>query len=96
MCYHEGRGVRRDPAEACRLFAVASELGDATAQYTLAMCYKNGSGVPVNPAEEVRLLRSAAANGNKVSSPVAPLCSRCAALPVRAPPDGTGESRDPV
>lgn len=45
-CYHRGRGVEQDEAEAARLYAMAARQGYALAQNNLGMMYQRGTGVP--------------------------------------------------
>lgn len=44
--YENGRGVRKDLAEAAKWFQTAAEQGDGGAQYHLAEMYEDGHGVP--------------------------------------------------
>jgi TPR repeat protein len=40
--------VTRDPVEAVRLFQLAADQGEASAQISLGSCYLKGDGVPLS------------------------------------------------
>ena len=48
-------GVPQDYTEAVRLYWLAADQGDATAQHNLAFMYDNGTGVPQDYAKAVSL-----------------------------------------
>lgn len=56
--------AREDYSEAVRLYGLAAELGDASAQFKLGELYDAGERIPYNPAEALRLYRLAADQGN--------------------------------
>ena len=56
--------MRRDTAEATRLFRKAAEQGHGEAQYRLAMLLLSGDGVRRDTAEATRLFRKAAKQGH--------------------------------
>lgn len=56
----EGKGAKKDPAEAAKLFAKAAEQGHAEAQAYLAGAYRTGSGVANDAAEAARWFLAAA------------------------------------
>ena len=62
--YFEGKGVPRDVAEAIRLYRLAAEQGDASAQFNLASIYEGGQGVNPDYTEAIYWFRRAAALGN--------------------------------
>ena len=64
VVYYNGRGVRRDYAEALRWARLAAEQGNARGQGLLGAAYREGNGVARDPAEAVRWLRPAAEQGN--------------------------------
>ena len=64
VVYYNGRGVRRDYAEALRWARLAAEQGNARGQGLLGAAYREGKGVARDPAEAVRWLRPAAEQGN--------------------------------
>jgi TPR repeat protein len=45
LLYFHGRGVRKDNAEAVRLWRLAAAQGDANAQFYLGCMFKHGQGV---------------------------------------------------
>ena len=59
--YLHGDGVRKDEAEAVRLFRVGAAAGDARAQRGLGKCVAQGIGVPVADFDEAFKLYSASA-----------------------------------
>jgi hypothetical protein len=63
--YATGRGVRKDLAEAARLWKLSAEQGNALAQFNLGNAYANGEGVPVDYAEAGRWLLAAAEQGHE-------------------------------
>ncbi|MGZ3733194.1 MAG: tetratricopeptide repeat protein [Parachlamydiaceae bacterium] len=64
MCYLYGVGAEVNLEEAVRLYKLAVDQGDASAQYALARCHEEGLGIPVNLEEAVRLYRLAADQGD--------------------------------
>lgn len=50
LMYADGRGVRRDNAEAVKWYRQAAEQGDASAQNNLGNMYADGRGVRKNRA----------------------------------------------
>ena len=62
--YYFGRGTRKDPVEAVRLYKIAAEMGFAKAQFNLGMCLQRGEGVPCNPVEGFTWLKRAADAGD--------------------------------
>ena len=56
--------MEKDLKEAIRLWTLAADQGDASAQYILGLCYKNGEGVEKDLKEAVRWFRLAAEKGN--------------------------------
>ena len=52
-----------DYAEAVKMFRLAADQGDATAQYNLGVMYAKGKGVPQDHAEAVKWYRLAADQG---------------------------------
>ena len=48
LMYENGKGVRRDYAEAMKWYRKAAEEGFAAAQYMLGLVYEKGEGVPEN------------------------------------------------
>ena len=58
--YTEGDGTDKDPAQAARWFALASEDGDLRATDLLGRCYQSGAGVEKDEARAAELYRQAA------------------------------------
>ena len=63
ICYYDGKGVAKNPAEAVKWFRKAAEQGDARAQVQLGVCYEGGAGVTRNHFEAVKWYRKAADQG---------------------------------
>lgn len=63
LMHEDGRGVRKDAAEAARLYRLAVEQGLAAAQNNLGRLYEDGRGVHKDVAEAARLYRLAADQG---------------------------------
>ena len=63
QCYEHGRwGLKRDDAEAVRLYTLAARQGDAEAQAHLGVCHERGrGGLQRDVAEAVRLSQGAIA-----------------------------------
>ena len=61
--YDNGRGVRRDDAEAVRWFRQAADQGVAQAQFNLGAMYYKGSGVRQDLALAQEWLGKACQNG---------------------------------
>ena len=64
IMYENGRGVRKDDAEAVRWYRKAADQGHLEAQNNLGAMYEDGHGVPQDYVEAVRWYRKAAINGN--------------------------------
>ena len=62
--YKDGKGVRRDLAEAAKWFGMAALQGDAEAQDWFGYLYETGQGVPQDYREAVRWYQMAAEQGN--------------------------------
>ena len=62
--YEYGRGVPQDDGEAVKWFRLATEQGNASAQYRLGVMYRIGEGVPQDDGEAVKWYRLAAEQGN--------------------------------
>jgi TPR repeat protein len=63
-CYHKGRGVAKDEAEAVEWYRKAAEQGHCVAQNNLGVCYHGGTGVDKDEAEAVEWYRKAAEQGH--------------------------------
>ena len=61
--YENGRGVRRDDAEAVRWYRQAAERGDTEAQFNLGVMYYKGHGVRQDLALAQEWLGKACQNG---------------------------------
>jgi hypothetical protein len=61
--YREGKGVRRDYAEALRWYRKAADQDNAKAEYAIGYMYYNGEGVPRDDAQAVGWCRKAAEHG---------------------------------
>jgi hypothetical protein len=48
MCRNGGRGAPENDAEAVKWYRMATEQGDADAQFNLSNMYAKGQGVPTN------------------------------------------------
>jgi TPR repeat protein len=64
LLYLHGKGVRRDYAQARRLFEQGSALGEPSAMNGLGAIYKDGDGVPRDPGMARQWFEKAAALGN--------------------------------
>jgi len=62
--YAEGKVVKRDPAEAVRMYYKAADQGLAIAQNALGVAYATGDGAKASEAEAVRWFRRAAQQGH--------------------------------
>ena len=62
--YKDGKGVRKDLAEAAKWFGRAALQGDAEAQDWFGYLYETGQGVPQDYGEAARWYRMAAEQGN--------------------------------
>ena len=60
VCYFEGRGVKKDAAEAVKWFRLAADQKLESAQGALGDAYANGQGVKADHAEAVKWYRLAA------------------------------------
>lgn len=60
LLYANGWGVRIEPRQAMRWYALAAEQGNASAQYNLGRMRETGDGVPADSAEAVYWYRRAA------------------------------------
>ncbi|MFR5860432.1 MAG: tetratricopeptide repeat protein [Flavonifractor plautii] len=67
--YTEGDGTDKDPAQAARWFALASEDGDLRATDLLGRCYQSGAGVEKDEARAAELFQQAA---ERTTRPVRP------------------------
>ncbi len=45
LCYHQGKGVLKDPKRAAMWYRLAAKQGDPRAQYNLGLMYMKGVGV---------------------------------------------------
>ncbi len=63
VLYAEGKGVKRDAAEAARWFRRAAEQGHGAAAYNLARAYQKGDGVARDLAAARKWARQAAEQG---------------------------------
>lgn len=61
--YALGRGVEKDPVEACAWFRQSAVRGDAQSQTALGLCLANGKGTAANPKEAAYWLWRAAQAG---------------------------------
>jgi TPR repeat protein len=68
IAYAEGRGVRRDYAQALGWYRKAAEAGDARAMNSLGLLYRQGFGVPADPIEAARWLQRSADTRTDVRS----------------------------
>jgi len=64
LCYDEGRGVTKDPAEAVIWFQRAAEQGHVDAQYALGCHYNGENGLPKVPSEAAKWWEKAATQGH--------------------------------
>ena len=65
LCFAEGKGVKRDDAEAIKWFKKAAEQGIAESQYMLGCAYYSGRGdLPLDLEEAVKWLKKAAKQDN--------------------------------
>ena len=64
MMYDQGRGVRKDYAEAVKWYLLAAQQGNAHAQYNLGVMYSQGQGVRQDYIEALKWYRLAAQQGN--------------------------------
>ncbi len=64
MCYLHGFGKRKNAAEAAQYLQLASQGGDADAQYELASCFEKGVGLPKNSRKAVQWYTTAAEQGD--------------------------------
>ena len=62
--YYNGKGVRKDYAQAVQWYRKAAEQGHAKAQYNLGVMYDQGQGVRQDYAEAVQWYRKAAEQGD--------------------------------
>ena len=63
--YATGRGVPQDDAEAVRLYRLAAEQGEASAQLILGLMYATGRGVPQDYVTAHMWLNLATATGHE-------------------------------
>ena len=59
-CYHDGKEVLRDHAEAAHRFLEAAEQGHADAQHSLGLLCYSGQGIPKDDAQAAQWFRKAA------------------------------------
>ena len=64
MCFSEGKGVRRDYAEAIKWFKKAAEQKNPDALYQLGLASYEGKGVPLDLDEAIKWFKKAAKKGN--------------------------------
>lgn len=64
LCYRDGFGLDKSPAQMVYYLQLASAQGHADALYALALCYRDGVGTPKNVAEARRLLAHSFERGN--------------------------------
>lgn len=62
-CYENGKGVKKDHAEAAKWFRKAAEQGHPQAQFELGSLYENGWGVDEDKQEAIKWLVMAAEQG---------------------------------
>jgi len=60
FCYDDGRGVKKDYAEAVKWYRKAAGQNFAPAQFNLGYCYANGQGVKKDEEEAVKWFTKAA------------------------------------
>ena len=60
--YANGRGVKKDPAEAAKWYRKAAEQGNSLAEYYLGGLYEKGEGVNLDRTEAAKWYRKAAAH----------------------------------
>ena len=65
--YFNGEGVPKDLVEAVKLYSLAADQGNATAQNCLGRCYSAGEGVPKDPARAFHWIKRAAEQGLPVA-----------------------------
>lgn len=53
LCHENGTGVAKNEREAVRLYRIAADQGNATAQKHLGTCYQRGVGVLKDDREAV-------------------------------------------
>jgi TPR repeat protein len=63
VAYANGRGVKKDVAEAVKWYQKAADQGYGNAAFNMGLLYKNGRDVPKDEAEAVRWYRKAAEQG---------------------------------
>jgi uncharacterized protein len=68
VCYAQGQGVERDPAQAADWFRKGAEAGDGGAMAGLGFCYAQGQGVERDPAQAVDWFRKGAEAGDEIAS----------------------------
>ena len=61
--YYNGKGVRKDYAQAVQWYRKAAEQGFSKAQYNLGVMYEKGQGVRKDYVEAIRWYRKAAEQG---------------------------------
>lgn len=64
IMHDEGRGVRRNGAEAAKWYRKAANRGNAEAQFVLGILYQEGQGVRKNVAQAAKWFRHAAGRGH--------------------------------
>ena len=65
MMYDQGRGVRKDYAEAVKWYLLAAQQGNAHAQYNLGVMYSQGQGVRQNKTVAKQWFGKACDNGDQ-------------------------------
>lgn len=63
LCYYDGRGVEKNPAEAMKWFSKASEKNEPWSQYRIGLCYQKGEGVEKDESKAVEWFNKAAEQG---------------------------------
>ena len=64
VCCEFGRGVKKDPVRAAKLYRSAADQGDRTAQCNLGYLYETGEGVEQNLQEAVKWYTRSAEQGS--------------------------------
>ncbi len=64
-CYFLGQGgIKKDKKEAVRLWTLAAEKGNASAQNNLAICYHTGQGIKRDREKAINLWVQSAKQGH--------------------------------
>ena len=94
--YAHGEGVRRDPAQAVRLYCLAARSGHMLARYELGMLYALGRGVPRDDALAGAWLELAAEQGDPYARRMLGRLERPPGEPRCLLPDGREYLPEPV